>query len=257
MSRLLVVFPLLLSLAFSPALADDDRRKNKNLKKRVERLESQINGKLTNGFKSLPGAAFDLDWQKTEIAQSRGITFPKVEGRYDRATFGTSMFTSTSGDLWFETTGADNYVEANFVPGFHILCDPDVHIGFLPREASLILANGKDMLALRTPTAVESANPYNEQATGACLRRRDDGSFEPTTYVSFSIVNAHGRFECAHVIEPLIGVYQPTPQNSSADLLNIQMTLVLGDHVISSESIGKKVNERPLSGLIHVPQACH
>ena len=42
MSRLLCVFPLLLSLAFSPALADDDRRKNKNLKKRVERLQAQI-----------------------------------------------------------------------------------------------------------------------------------------------------------------------------------------------------------------------
>ena len=219
--------------------------------------DAKANGKLINGFKALPGAAFDLDWQKTEIAQSRAITFPKVEGRYDRATFGTSMFASTSGDLWFDTTGAGNYVEANFVPGFHILCDPNVHIGFLPREASFILANGEDMLALRTASAAESADPHNEQATGACLRRREDGSFEPTTYVRFNIVNAHGRFECAQMIEPLIGVYQPAPQNSSADLLNISMTLVLGDHVISSESIGKRVNERPLSGLIRVPQACH
>ena len=46
MSRLFLALPLLLTFLVNPSLADDDdhrdRPQNKNLKKRVERLESSV-----------------------------------------------------------------------------------------------------------------------------------------------------------------------------------------------------------------------
>jgi hypothetical protein len=221
--------------------------------------DAKANGKLINGFKALPGAAFDLDWQNEKSSNNRLFVFPEVVGRYDQAGFGTTMFSSQSGDLWFETTSRSGWKDSDFVPGEHILCDPNIHVGFLPIQGSVILTNGRDVLALRSQTAAESARRDNEQATGACLRPKAGGGFESTLFSTYTIANGHGRFECAELVRPFTRVEVTNSEGATPqiDLFGIETTLRLdGDLMIRSTAVDE-YSDVPLSGLIHVPQACH
>lgn len=222
--------------------------------------DAKANGNLIYGFKALPGAAFDLDWQSRKTGNTRLFVFPEVIGRYDQAGFGTQTYSSQAGNLWFEYTGRSGWKDSDFVPGEHILCDPLIHVGFLPIQGSVILANGKDILALRSQTAAESARRDNEQASGACLKPKAGGGFESTVFAHYIIANGHGRFECAELVRPFTQVTVVNAEGATPeiDLFGISTALRLdGTLIFGSNHAEEYRQDEPFDGLIHVPQACH
>ena len=243
--------PLILSVAFVATFSQATLANGNDAK---------ANGSLINGFKALPGAAFDLDWQNRKTGNTRLFVFPEAVGRHDQAAFGTQTYSSQAGDLWFEYTDRSGWKDSDFVPGEHILCDPNIHVGFLPIQISVILANGNDILALRSQTAAESARRDNEQATGACLKPKTGGGFESTVFLHYTIANGHGRFECAELVRPFtnITIVNAEDRAPRIDLFGISTTLRLdGDLIFGSNDAEEYRQDEPFDGLIHVPQACH
>ena len=140
-------------------------------------------------------------------ATSVQFGFKPSEPGYEAASEGLRDF----GDgLVLKSIENTRFYNSNFIKSpeqgpLHVLCDPRVHIGYLPYEASVILYAGPNMLALRTKTAEESKHPSDNEASVGCLeplpKQDPDNPDEPLQFQSvvhqnFTIVNTHGRFSC-------------------------------------------------------------
>jgi len=160
---------------------------------------------------SLPAGAFTFNLTTTPLHGVRTeFQLTPAEPGYEQVARNLRDF---GGGIVLQSIEKTRFYNSNFIKSpesgpLHTLCDPDIHIGYLPIEASLVLYAGPNMLAASTKTAEQSKNPNDADASIGCLEPLpktdpDDPNepqrFQSTIHRNLTIVNTHGRLSCLSI----------------------------------------------------------
>jgi len=225
-----------------------------NLDNRVQTLEAE--GAVTS---VLPEGAFELRFGSLISRQLRSISLQVPVPGTDTINFGSAVFAVDGIPISLEVTSRSRTVTANAIDTpLHTLCDPEVHVAFLPVELSSIYSSGRDILALASQTVEESSDASNTEASILCLRPYGEGLFESTVFSNLRLVNGQGRFACAQIASGgqfsyVINAEDGLPR---ADLFGTDVSFVEDGVLYAGSVIGEFIDPVLSERVVQVPATC-
>lgn len=189
-------------------------------------LNSQ-NSVLLDRVDKLPSQEFSLAFTDESISTGSGHTVPTLQPGYDKISTGVRVFPN---GIALNTKVRVRWLNSNAIAAsesspLHTLCDSSIHIAYLPIEQITILHSAGDIVVLRTLTAEESKNPYNENASIACLAPRPDGGYRTMIHMTQTVFEGKGRFECA-ISTPIKQVIMINPKPAPYDNFGLSVDFI-------------------------------
>ena len=188
---------------------------SKELERRIERNKS-----ILLGGQTLPRRAFDLDFSQAYSIVTQ-VQLPAEVGAFDFVNQSTIQFAPKLQLKAISRSRFDSGSAVGGIENLHSLCDPGIHVAFLPIETSQILYAGPDTLTLKSVSLEESLDTSNPNSNIACLAPREGGGFVSTLFSSSFIAAGTGRFACAEG-GPITGVQVANEDPNPLDTLGIQ-----------------------------------
>ena len=206
---------------------------------------------------TFPSTEFELDLSQRGRASTQTIGLPASPEGFDLAFWGASNYILPEGSFSANVMGKWRWANENFSDQLHSLCQADRDVGFIPLEASYVISHGANIIALRTSTAAASADVEDTSASVACLKIKPSGEYEFNLYMNYEIVNGHGRFACASMVEPVrfsIVLAQEGKEADMVDLYGINVSAIMSG--LSFSATNKQASENAFFGKINVPASC-
>jgi hypothetical protein len=206
---------------------------------------------------TFPSTEFELDLSQRRRGSIQTIGLPASPEGFDLAFWGTNNYELPEGSLSANVMGKWRWANENFSDQLHSLCQADRDIGFIPLEASYVISHGANIIALRTSNAAASESLEDTSASVACVKIKPSGEYEFSLYMNYEIVNSHGRFACASVVEPVrfsSVLAQEGKEADMVDLFGINVTATIDGLGFSVTS--KQVSENTFFGKINIPASC-
>ena len=206
---------------------------------------------------TFPSTEFELDLSQRGRASTQTIGLPASPEGFDLAFWGANNYILPEGSFSANVMGKWRWANENFSDQLHSLCQADRDVGFIPLEASYVISHGANIIALRTSTAAASADVEDTSASVACLKIKPSGEYEFNLYMNYEIVNGHGRFACASMVEPVrfsIVLAQEGKEADMVDLYGINVSAIMSG--LSFSATNKQASENAFFGKINVPASC-
>lgn len=206
---------------------------------------------------TFPSSEFELDFSQRERTSIQTIGLPPSPEGFDLAFWGANNYVLPEGSFSANVMGKWRWANENFSDQLHSLCRADRDIGFIPLEASYVISHGANIIVLKTSTAAASADVEDTSASVACLKIKSSGEYEFNLYMNYEIVNGHGRFACASMVEPVRFSFVLAEEGKEADTLDlygINVTAIMGG--LSFSATSKQASENAFFGKIKVPASC-
>ena len=256
----LLSFPALASAqqlhTFSNGEVADAEKINENfsvLNNDISKLESS-ELLFTSTF---PSSEFELDFGLIKRGASQTLTLPSSPEGFDLAFWGATVFLLPEGYFSANVMGKWRWANENFSDQLHSLCQADRDVGFIPLEASYVMSHGTEIIALKTSTASISANTADTSASVACVKIKASGEYEFNLRMNYQIVNGHGRFACAEIIEPIgqsLILAEEGMEENTIDLFGINVTGSIDG--VRFSAVNQNEDESAFFGRLKIPASC-